>query len=174
MSPVDSEGGRFVLIRPSDPPHLWNKVTEVISVVNEELGFASDHSAVVPSNTAGVILYVLENKVAACLVANEEKFAHRVVTSAEYENKENNGFDLGLYCCSEERYKILYAISRIWVRSDCRRKGLACRLVDTFRRNIFQCHLLTKDQFAFSSPTPDGFAFARHYTGREDFLVIKA
>lgn len=62
-------------------------------------------------------------------------------------------------------------ISKIWVHPAHRRAGVARRLTDCARRHTVYGLAVAPADMAFSSPTPEGVAFARKYTGRPDFLI---
>jgi len=165
VSEVDPEGGRCVLVTSSDPPYCWRKVTEVLSVVDEELGYAGEEGR---RGAASCVLYVLRGSVAGCLVAERAERAHRVVPQDAA-----SASSPALLCCSTETVPIRYGVNRIWVRQDHRRRGLASALLDAFRRNAVAYHYLALDEFAFSDPTTAGVAFAARYTGKRDFLVYR-
>lgn len=173
ISTVDSRGGRCILISSSDPQYCWRKVCDVLAVVDEELGF-SDNCGVT-RGAMWVVLYVVGNSVVGCLVAEPVNTAFRVVPS-KTGNDDTDGNvapESELLCCSTDGEPVKYGISRIWVRSDNRRVGLASRLVDSFRGNVVAYHYLKIDEFAFSDPTPSGMRFARSYTKKADFLVYR-
>lgn len=105
------------------------------------------------------------------------------------------------WCCSTTPEPAICGISRIWVVSMMRRQGIASRMLDCLRSVPFQgfkstFHLkqiqsdcspfsnicfhrnnfvygsyLSKDEIAFSDPTPDGKLFATKYFGTSQFLV---
>ncbi|ORZ28468.1 ESCO1/2 acetyl-transferase-domain-containing protein [Lobosporangium transversale] len=73
--------------------------------------------------------------------------------------------------CSIVPQSAICGINRIWVSAHCRRQGIASRLLDAVRdRFIYACKLERKD-LAFSQPTGDGKALARHYLETNKFLV---
>ena len=60
--------------------------------------------------------------------------------------------------------KICTGISRIWVRPDHQRKGIASRMVEAMRKDFLgSYHILSPDEFAFSHTTPNGTDFAINY-----------
>ncbi|MEQ2196288.1 Establishment of cohesion 1 [Xenoophorus captivus] len=52
-----------------------------------------------------------------------------------------------------------------------RRRAVATRLIECLRNNFIYGSYLSKDEIAFSDPTPDGKLFATHYFGTSQFLV---
>lgn len=178
MTSLDSRGGRCLLVTPSDPPYCLRKVREVLAVVDEELGF--EDGAATTVHDCWVFLYVLDSKVAGCLVAERVNKAYKVVpckdSTKEKKSLMSSGShaeDVELLCCSTEPVPTKFGVSRIWVRSDARRMGLASKMVDAFRANLLPCVYLQLDDFAFSDPTPSGMKFAQSYTHKEDFLVYR-
>lgn len=75
------------------------------------------------------------------------------------------------WCCSTVPEPALCGISRIWVFSMMRRRGIASRMIECLRNNFIYGSHLSKDEIAFSDPTPDGKLFATHYCGTSQFLV---
>ncbi|KAG8009552.1 N-acetyltransferase ESCO1 [Nibea albiflora] len=52
-----------------------------------------------------------------------------------------------------------------------RRQGIASRMLECLRNNFVYGSYLSKDEIAFSDPTPDGKLFATQYFGTSQFLV---
>ncbi|ESN91951.1 hypothetical protein HELRODRAFT_181874 [Helobdella robusta] len=77
------------------------------------------------------------------------------------------------YCCSTISEPVRCGISRIWVSKSDRRKGVATRLLNSVRGHFSLGNPLTKQQIAFSHPTPDGICLATAYTGSPHFLVYR-
>lgn len=149
----------------------------MLAVVDEELGFSEQQSKSGRGAT-WVVLYVVNNSVAGCLVAEPVDRAYRVVPSVnDVENNELADDDMvpesELLCCSTDAVPVKFGVSRVWVRSDSRRMGIASRMVDAFRGHMVAFHYLGFDDFAFSDPTPSGVRFARSYTKAKNFLVYR-
>ncbi|KAA0185230.1 hypothetical protein HAZT_HAZT006963, partial [Hyalella azteca] len=166
ISTIDSHGGRSILVTSDDPHYFWRKVEDVLAVVDEELGFAESKGIAKDRNTKAV-LYVTNSKVVGLLIAEPIDEAYKVIPDADGAGKES------LVCCSHEPQPVRFGISRLWVKSDIRRSGLASKLVDAFRANMIPHHYLKTDEFAFSDPTLNGLAFARKYMKKDDFLVYR-
>ena len=86
-------------------------------------------------------------------------------------------FEPVLYELDEQsKTKVCAGISRIWVRSDYQRKGIASRMVDAMCKLFLgNYHILSPEEFAFSHTTPNGTDFAMKYmakyTRRTEFLT---
>nr|CAD7455926.1 unnamed protein product [Timema tahoe] len=174
--------GRVVLITPNDSKVWCKKAADVVEVADKDLGYAE--SGLNISNSK-VYLYVEDRQVVGCLVAEHVTKAHRLLDFT------------GLDTCSKETYPVKCGISRIWTLINCRRRGIATRLVncmssvycdsDTwnnvvrpcmtrglsfcFRGNFIYGYILSSGEFAFSVPTVSGKAFASKYMGTPHFLV---
>ncbi|KAK7202195.1 ESCO acetyltransferase domain-containing protein [Novymonas esmeraldas] len=65
----------------------------------------------------------------------------------------------------------LCGVRLVWVSAASRGRGVAHRMVERARRSVtYGCDIAAAD-VAFAEPTAMGTAFARHYSGRPDFLV---
>ncbi|XP_045119622.1 N-acetyltransferase ESCO2-like [Portunus trituberculatus] len=159
----DHLGGRVIEVSGQDSERWWEKVEEVREVV-DKLGFC-ERSIKTREHTK-VFLYVLDQRVVGCLIAEKTAKGYRIVPQKQQMEGSSR-----LVCCSRDATKVWVGISRLWVLSAMRGKGIASTLVDTMRCNMFNCHILSKDQFAFSHPTEAGLNFAEKYMGRPDFLV---
>ena len=75
----------------------------------------------------------------------------------------------------QSKIKVRAGISRLWVRPDYQRKGIASRMVDAMRKHFAVYHHLGIEEFAFSHTTPNGTEFAVKYTtkctGKTEFLT---
>nr|CAD7433492.1 unnamed protein product [Timema monikensis] len=148
--------GRVVLITPNDSKVWCKKAADVVGVADKDLGYAE--SGLNISNSK-VYLYIEDRQVVGCLVAEHVTEAHRLLSSA------------GLDTCSEEMYPVKCGISRIWTLINCRRRGIATRLVNCMRGNFIYGYILSSCEFAFSVPTVSGKEFASKYMGTPHFLV---
>uniref|UniRef100_A0A8C0DA85 Establishment of sister chromatid cohesion N-acetyltransferase 1 n=1 Tax=Balaenoptera musculus TaxID=9771 RepID=A0A8C0DA85_BALMU len=75
------------------------------------------------------------------------------------------------WCCSTLPEPAICGVSRIWVSSMMRRKKIASRMIECLRSNFIYGSYLSKEEIAFSDPTPDGKLFATQYCGTGQFLV---
>eukprot|EP00752_Nemacystus_decipiens_P017847 g16003.t1 len=67
--------------------------------------------------------------------------------------------------CEDEETPAVVGVLQVWVHEQCRRQGIATRLVDAVREKMVYGITLRRDQIAFSQPTREGQAFATRYTG---------
>jgi len=156
--------GRIVIVQPGDARHMWNKVNDVISVVDKDLGFSEPGKIRNPEKTKA-FLYIIEKKVVGCTLAEAIDTGFRVIPEAG--GPENS------YTCSTTAQTVLVGISRIWVLSDHRKQGIASKLVDSVRNFFILGQFIKQDELAFSDPTMDGMDFASNYMKKKDFLVYR-
>ncbi|XP_050546495.1 N-acetyltransferase eco [Daktulosphaira vitifoliae] len=153
------EDERIIVISGSDSKNLCTKALEVLSFVDQELGF-STFNTVLPV-TKKVYLYIRSKQVIGCLVAE--------IISQAYRNLETGTEDMVIV--SEESYPAKVGVNRIWTKWDCRQKGIATKLLDCFRKNYTYGHILSTDEIAFTVPTRAGKQFIKKYTNRSDYFV---
>ena len=58
-------------------------------------------------------------------------------------------------------------IKLIWVAKSARKRGIAAKLIDNARKVFTYGSLVKREHVAFSQPTDDGLALARHYTRKD-------
>ncbi|XP_008187096.1 N-acetyltransferase ESCO1 [Acyrthosiphon pisum] len=150
---------RIVVISGSDPKIACTKALEVISFVDVELGFNTQNS-ILPM-TKKVYLYIKDKQVIGCLVVE--------LISEAYRNLETETEDMVIV--SEESYPVKVGVNRIWTKLDCRKNGIASKLLDCFRKNYSYGHILTLDEIAFTVPTRAGKQFIKKYTNKNYYLV---
>ncbi|NXL53319.1 ESCO2 acetyltransferase, partial [Podilymbus podiceps] len=164
--------GKIVLILPNDPKYAVKKAEDVREIVDNELGF-KQVSLSCPAKTKMYLFVSNEKMIVGCLVAESIKQAFRVLS--EPGTVPSPGRDVlqhhRAWCCSAEPEPAVCGVSRIWVFSLRRGKGIARRMVDVVRSTfMYGCYLST-DEIAFSDPTPDGKLFATKYCQTPNFLV---
>ncbi|XP_023120103.1 N-acetyltransferase ESCO2 [Amphiprion ocellaris] len=165
--------GKILLVLPDDPKYAIKKAEDVRCVADSELGFQQ----VTLSRAAQAKTYLFintERMVVGCLVAEHIRQAYRVLEQPD-QHKDMTKDDFmerhRAWCCSTVLEKALCGISRIWVFSQARRQGIATRMLDTVRSTFIYGSHLTKNEMAFSDPTPDGKLFATKYCNTPAFLV---
>ncbi|XP_025972372.2 N-acetyltransferase ESCO2 [Dromaius novaehollandiae] len=164
--------GKIVLILPDDPKYAVKKADDVREIVDNELGF-KQVTLNCPAKTKMYLFVSNEKMIVGCLVAESIKQAFRVLS--EPGAAQSPGQDAlqhqRAWRCSATPEPAICGVSRVWVFSLMRRKGIARRMVDVVRNTfMYGCYLST-DEIAFSDPTPDGKLFATKYCQTPNFLV---
>ncbi|KAL2085648.1 hypothetical protein ACEWY4_018968 [Coilia grayii] len=165
--------GKIILVLPDDPKYALKKVEEIREMVDNDLGFQQVETKC-PSQTKTFLFISNDKKVAGCLIAEHIQEGYRVIEEAVPEGSEGEKVMFErqrAWCCSTNPEPALCGISRIWVFSLMRRKGIASRMIECLRNNFIYGSHLSKEEIAFSDPTPDGKLFATHYCGTSQFLV---
>ncbi|XP_041718023.2 titin [Coregonus clupeaformis] len=165
--------GKIILVLPDDPKYALKKVEEIREMVDNDLGFQQVETKC-PSQTKTFLFISNDKKVAGCLIAEHIQEGYRVIEEAVPEGSEGEKVMFErqrAWCCSTNPEPALCGISRIWVFSMTRRRGIASRMIECLRNNFIYGSYLSKEEIAFSDPTPDGKLFATHYCGTSQFLV---
>ncbi|KAM9839785.1 uncharacterized protein esco1 [Aulostomus maculatus] len=165
--------GKIILVLPDDPKYALKKVEEIREMVDNDLGFQQVETKC-PSQTKTFLFISNDKKVAGCLIAEHIHEGYRVIEESAPEGSEGEKVMFErqrAWCCSTTAEPAICGISRIWVVSMMRRQGIASRLLECLRNNFIYGSYLSKDEIAFSDPTPDGKLFATHYFGTSQFLV---
>ncbi|XP_075389390.1 N-acetyltransferase ESCO1 [Tenrec ecaudatus] len=166
--------GRIIMVLPEDPKYALKKVDEIREMVDKDLGF-QQAPLMCCSRTKTLLFISNDKRVAGCLIAEHIQRGYRVieeklpVTGTE---EEKVRFERQkAWCCSTLPEPAICGISRIWVFSMMRRKKIASRMIECLRSNFIYGSYLSKEEIAFSDPTPDGKLFATQYCGTGQFLV---
>uniref|UniRef100_A0A672S1D5 N-acetyltransferase ESCO2-like n=1 Tax=Sinocyclocheilus grahami TaxID=75366 RepID=A0A672S1D5_SINGR len=165
--------GKIILILPDDPKYATKKAEDVRRIADSELGF-QQITLSSPSSAKTYLFINSDRMVVGCLVAENIRQAFRVLEEQEKPkdmSKEDFMEHHRAWCCSTVPEKAICGVSRIWVFSLMRRKGIATRLLDTVRTTFMYGSHLTKEEIAFSDPTPEGKLFATKYCETPTFLV---
>ncbi|XP_072536401.1 uncharacterized protein esco1 isoform X2 [Salminus brasiliensis] len=165
--------GKIILVLPDDPKYALKKVEEIREMVDNDLGFQQVETKV-PTQTKTFLFISNDKKVAGCLIAEHIQEGYRVIEETVPEGSEGEKVMFErqrAWCCSTVPEPAVCGISRIWVFSMMRRRGIASRMIECLRNNFIYGSHLSKDEIAFSDPTPDGKLFATHYCGTSRFLV---
>ncbi|XP_033931980.1 N-acetyltransferase ESCO2 [Pseudochaenichthys georgianus] len=165
--------GKIILVMPGDPKYAIKKADDVRHVADSELGF-QQLTLSRPTQAKTYLFINSERMVVGCLVAEPIRRAYRVLEQPEH-HKDMTKDDFmerhRAWCCSTVPEQALCGISRIWVFSLARRQGIATRMLDTVRSTFVYGSHLTKQEIAFSDPTPDGKQFATNFSNTPTFLV---
>ncbi|KAL1253976.1 hypothetical protein QQF64_016205 [Cirrhinus molitorella] len=165
--------GKIILVLPEDPKYATKKAEDVRRIADSELGF-QQITLSSPSSAKTYLFINSDRMVVGCLVAENVRQAFRVLEQKEKPkdmNKEDFMEHHRAWCCSTVPEKAICGVSRIWVFSLMRRKAIATRLLDTARTTFMYGSHLTKEEIAFSDPTPEGKLFATKYCETPTFLV---
>lgn len=148
--------GRIIVVDIADNKRKWDRVQELMQMVDTELGFPNIE---IPLNSV-VYLAIAQNTVIGVCVAHHRTTAHRMIPN-----------DSGSDVCTEETFPVKCGISKIWVAAPYRRQNVAKYMINCLRANLFFGTCLEFDDIAFSSPTADGKELATKLCKRPDFLV---
>ncbi|KAK5849864.1 hypothetical protein PBY51_014163 [Eleginops maclovinus] len=165
--------GKIILVLPDDPKYALKKVEEIREMVDNDLGFQQVETKC-PSQTKTFLFISNDKKVGGCLIAEHIQEGYRVIEEPGPEGSEGEKVMFErqrAWCCSTTAEPAICGISRIWVVNMMRRKGIASRMLECLRNNFVYGSYLSKDEIAFSDPTPDGKLFATHYFSTSQFLV---
>ncbi|CAH1255391.1 ESCO1 [Branchiostoma lanceolatum] len=162
--------GRIIMVLPDDPKYAIKKAEEVRELVDNELGFIKGYSTT-RSNCKTLLFISNDKRVVGCVIAEQISKAYRVLPNDSQPSPSPS--PLRAWCCDTRPVAAVCGISRVWTFRLWRKKKVASRLVDTLRSHFaFGC-VLSKDDVAFSDPTPDGRKFAENYCGTAAFLCYK-
>ncbi|XP_059835697.1 N-acetyltransferase ESCO1 isoform X1 [Hypanus sabinus] len=165
--------GKIIMVLPDDPKYALKKVEEIREMVDNDLGFQQAELKC-PSRTKTLLFISNDRKIVGCLIAEHIQRGFRVIEDKATQQSSNDAIMLErqrAWCCSTNPEPAICGISRVWVFSMMRRKAIATRMTDCLRSNFVYGSYLSKDEIAFSDPTPDGKLFATQYCGTPRFLV---
>ncbi|XP_019381636.1 PREDICTED: N-acetyltransferase ESCO1 isoform X1 [Gavialis gangeticus] len=166
--------GKIIMVLPDDPKYALKKVEEIREMVDNDLGF-QQAPLMCYSRTKTLLFISNDKKVIGCLIAEHIQWGYRVIEEkipeASSENDKVTFERQKAWCCSTSPEPAICGISRIWVFSMMRRKKIASRMIECLRSNFIYGSYLSKEEIAFSDPTPDGKLFATQYCGTGQFLV---
>ncbi|NXP31876.1 ESCO1 acetyltransferase, partial [Leiothrix lutea] len=166
--------GKIIMVLPDDPKYALKKVEEIREMVDNDLGFQQT-PLMCYSRTKTLLFISNDKKVIGCLIAEHIQWGYRVIEDKVPEVSSENEKVIferqKAWCCSTSPEPAICGISRIWVFSMMRRKKIASRMIECLRSNFIYGSYLSKEEIAFSDPTPDGKLFATQYCGTGQFLV---
>uniref|UniRef100_A0A2K6EMU1 Establishment of sister chromatid cohesion N-acetyltransferase 1 n=1 Tax=Propithecus coquereli TaxID=379532 RepID=A0A2K6EMU1_PROCO len=149
-------------------------VDEIREMVDNDLGF-QQAPLMCYSRTKTLLFISNDKKVVGCLIAEHIQWGYRVIEeklpTIRSEEEKVRFERQKAWCCSTLPEPAICGISRIWVFSMMRRKKIASRMIECLRSNFIYGSYLSKEEIAFSDPTPDGKLFATQYCGTGQFLV---
>ncbi|XP_052256658.1 N-acetyltransferase ESCO2-like isoform X2 [Dreissena polymorpha] len=164
-------GSRVIVVKAEDPKYAKKKVEDILKVMGQELGYAEASMGFKEDHMA--FLYISDNrKVEGCCVCQPIQEGYRVIVESQASSGSHQSAQRPWYC-SETPERAMLGVSRIWVHSQARRKGIATKLLDCVRQWSMYGTQIPKSMLAFSDPTNDGKVLATKYTGTSKFLVYK-
>ncbi|KGL81379.1 N-acetyltransferase ESCO1 [Tinamus guttatus] len=166
--------GKIIMVLPDDPKYALKKVEEIREMVDNDLGF-QQAPLMCCSRTKTLLFISNDKKVIGCLIAEHIQWGYRVIEEKVPEVSSEREKVIcerqKAWCCSTAPEPAICGISRIWVFSMMRRRRIASRMIECLRSNFIYGSYLSKEEIAFSDPTPDGKLFATQYCGTGRFLV---
>ncbi|XP_029178269.1 N-acetyltransferase ESCO2 [Nylanderia fulva] len=149
---------RIILVEPHNSKQHWKKISEILAIVDRDLGLANMNISDYQSKT--IFLYIREKTILGVLVAEPIQTAFRMIPEL-----------IELDCCTAESTPTKCGINVVWTAMSHRKRGIATKLVDTLRLKFFYGYVMSLDDIAFSIPTPSGKIFAEKYTKTRNFKV---
>ncbi|XP_064382282.1 N-acetyltransferase ESCO2-like [Halichondria panicea] len=160
------EFGRIIMVLPSESKQHSKKMEDIQALVDHDLGYSVSPGQA--KRVFTVFLCVAKRKIMGCV------FTERIKQGYEVLCDESSSFDnLTAWYSSNEPQPAVLGINRLWVAANCRRMGVASKLLNSARSCLIPGSVIPKDKMAFTDPTPDGKLFASHYCGRTNFLVYR-
>lgn len=146
----DEGDDRILEVSTNEPKVHLKKIEEIHEMIDKELGFPEI------KGEYKTYLYISEKRVIGCLIVE------RIQSGFIVENNEIN---------HNIQKKAVCGVSRIWVHTLHRRKGIATKLLETCRNNFIYGYKIPNEEIAFSQPTDDGKCFAT--SQNPDYIVYK-
>lgn len=163
---------RILEVRPEDAQQHRNKVLEVKTIVDKELGFArrniDDPSSAEDEMTC--YMCISKKRVVGLVMVKRVQRAYELLPSEEGDGANNNGGTSSI-SRSLKPSKALLGVHQIWVHRLHRHRGIASKLVTAARDHLIFGMVVPLELVAFSSPTDEGLRFAKSYVGSERPLI---
>ena len=128
---------------------LLNAIEQVVELVNKEMEAACQSR----EELAKLQIFVSvkeDNQVIGLLLLQQISKAYVAVMG-----------DGSISIVPDSETSASLGVGRMWVRRECRRRGVAAGMLSTAIKN--QSPAMTRSQIAFSQPTLEGFKFACNY-----------
>ncbi|XP_028130566.1 N-acetyltransferase ESCO1 [Diabrotica virgifera virgifera] len=150
--------GRIIQILPGDSKIWWKKVSELMHVINQDIGC---YDVDISLDNCQAFLYIKKREIAGCLIATAKSDGYKLLSPVD------NEVDI----CSETTYPIKCGIPRLWVSAANRKQGIATEMMNSLKRNFILGYTLKNSDIAFSSPTEQGKRFAQCYFKTNNFFI---
>jgi len=167
-----TDKSRILMVQYDDPVQHVSKISEVVSIMDKELGYVQSSNT--RKDKERVFIMINGNKkVIGCAIVEPIRNAFPLVADNEHGSPPHSTEEINKepVRCSKVSQPAVCGVSRIWVHSSERRKGVASKLLDAVRSNFIFGYNIPKNKCAFTQPTQDGRRFFARYTNTENFLV---
>ncbi|RPA78684.1 hypothetical protein BJ508DRAFT_416418 [Ascobolus immersus RN42] len=161
--PKELDHGVIICISGHSSTKEQKKASEIVEQVEGQLGSVQDSwGGLGGVADRKVYLYVVRKKTLGCLVVERIQKAYPALVTADGMIEED---------LSKGAREVIMGISRIWVASTNRRKGIASKLIECAQATFVYGAHVKKEQVAFSQPTESGGRFAGGWWGGNGWLV---
>lgn len=113
---------RIILVEPHDSKQHWKKISEILVIVDKDLGLANMSISEYQGKT--IFLYIREKTILGVLVAEPIQTAYRMIPEL-----------IELDCCTAESTPTKCGINVVWTAMSHRKQGIATKLVDILSVN---------------------------------------
>ncbi|GAM29211.1 hypothetical protein SAMD00019534_123870 [Acytostelium subglobosum LB1] len=163
----NDEGIISIVPGEEDNAVLKSKLESIIKMVNYELGYVEpSKNEVEPDNEEKFFMYMnAEGRVVGFVAAERQSVAHRI--------KENDDKDDTTIQCEDQFVQVKCGVNRVWTLNSVQRQGIATKLLDSVRRNMFYRCQLDKNQLAVTTPSLSGRVFFSHYFQTQHYPLYR-
>ncbi|EGC31879.1 hypothetical protein DICPUDRAFT_73130 [Dictyostelium purpureum] len=157
--------GQGIIAVNRDDTSIISKIKQIKQIINTELGYTEKlkkSESNDDDDDEKLFLYLDANgRVLGCLVAERVEKGYKIqVSSPTIE-------------CIKTPSKILCGIDRIWVLPSHRKRGIALKLIESLRSNMYYGYHLKKNEIAVTQPSTSGLSFFTKYFETDQFLLYK-
>eukprot|EP01132_Coremiostelium_polycephalum_P007598 gene7598-9342_t len=145
---------------------LRSKIKTIKDIVDLELGYRTTSNYCKKKKNQDdeeeekIFLYLDSNgRILGCLIAERVEIGFRIIDTSTLQ-------------CKKDPSKILCGISRIWTLSSHRNQGIAYKLMESLRCNMYYGFRMEKNQIAVSQPSTDGIKFFGKYFSTPNFILF--
>eukprot|EP01133_Synstelium_polycarpum_P012268 gene12268-14379_t len=175
LNSFGDDGGIISVSLGEETAAIEQKLVALRKMVDIELGYTENSSS---SSGNGdevddqkMLLYVEESgKVIGCLEAESTSVAWRIKSN---EQQDDTTLQVDQQPVTTTTGNLMCGVSRLWTSSECRRRGVATKLMDSLQRNMFYAVRLERNQIAVTTPSRDGRRFFERYFNTEHYLLYR-